>query len=189
MRTALVICLALAQAAMAQTSARADNSYSAVNAMRLAFSQVHSVLATERFSNGDVATVKYNSRIASTSRRRARKSSSAVIWSTSNLPLAAGYRLETGRNTRLCSQPPGNSAARPNIDLRNLYTIVPLGTKTIGTALVRGFRLHDASGGNDETVWIGPDNLPVAARIEMPSETIEIHYTGYNTSVRVGHHL
>ena len=185
MRTALVICLALAQAAMAQTSARAQDAYDAVNAMRLAFSQVHSVIATEHFSNGDVATVEYNSpdRFHITTAR------SQIILSgdTEYVKPGSGRWIPSrnGAEHQAMLAAAWQLGGPPNIDLRNLYTIVPLGTKTIGSTLVRGFRLHDASGGNDETVWIGPDNLPVAARIEMSSETIEIHYTGYNTSVRV----
>jgi hypothetical protein len=185
MRTALVICLALAQAATAQISARAEDSYGAVNAMRLAFSQVHSVLATERFSNGDVATVEYNfpDRFHITTAR-----AQIILSGDMEYVKPASGRWVSSRNGaehQALLAAAWQLGGPPNIDLRNLYTIVPLGTKAIGTTLVRGFQLHDASGGNDETVWIGPDNLPVAARIEMASETIEIHYTGYNTSVRV----
>jgi hypothetical protein len=185
MRTALVICLALAQAAMAQTFARAEDSYTAVNAMRLAFSQVHSVTATERFSNGDVATVEYNSpnRFHITTAR-----SQIILSGDMEYVKPASGRWTPSRNGaehQALLAAAWQLGGPPNIDLRDLYTVSALGTKTIGTTLVRGFRLHDASGGNDETVWIGPDNLPVAARIEMSSQTIEIHYIDYNTSLRV----
>ncbi|MGA8533344.1 MAG: hypothetical protein WB615_04495 [Candidatus Tumulicola sp.] len=185
MRTTLVICLALAQAATAQTSAQAQDPYTAVNAMRVAFSHVRSVTATERSSNGDVATVEYNfpNRFHITTARSQIILSGDMEYAKS----ARGHWMTSpnGAEHQTLLAAAWQLGGPPNIDVRNLYTIVAEGTKTIGTTLVRGFHLHDASGGNDETVWIGPDNLPVAARIEMSSQTIDIHYTNYNTSVLV----
>jgi hypothetical protein len=71
------------------------------------------------------------------------------------------------------------------MDLRRVYSVVADTVRTIGATSVRGFHLHDAMGGNDETIWIGSDNLPVAARIAMPGRMIDIHYTDYNTSTLV----
>ena len=45
--------------------------------------------------------------------------------------------------------------------------------------------LHDAAGAYDATIWIGPTYLPVFASIQMPDQTIKIHYINYNASVDV----
>jgi len=185
MRTTLVFCLAFTQMALATAHAATQDPYTAVNAMRVAFSQIRSVTATERFSNGDVATVQYNlpdrfhittaaSQIILTGeteydKRAAGRWTSSSHGAEHQALLAAAWQL----------------GGPPSIDLHDLYTVEAQGTKTIGSTLVRGYLLHDTSGGNDETVWIGPDNLPVAARIVMSGQTIEIHYTNYNTSERV----
>lgn len=185
-RTALVICLAMAQTAIVQSPARAqDDPYSAVNAMRQAFSQVHSVTATERFSNGDGATVEYNfpNRFHITTAH-----SQIILTGDSEYVKPGSGRWATapnGAEHQALLTAAWQLGGPPNVDLRDLYTIVPIGAKTIDGTLARGFRLHDASGGNDETVWIGPDNLPIAARITMSSQTIDIHYTSYNSSLRV----
>ena len=184
MRTILVICLMLAQAGMVQTSARAQDPYADVNAMRVAFSRAHSVTATERSSNGDVATVEYNfpDRFHITTAR-------------SQIILSGNIEYAKRANGRWISSPNGAEhqtllaavwqlGGPPNIDVRKLYTIDAAGTKTVGSTAVRGYRLHDVSGGNDETIWIGPDNLPVAAIVKMPGQTIDIHYA-YNTSVLI----
>ncbi len=184
MRTILVICVMLAQAGLSQTSARAQDPYAAVNAMRVAFSHVQSVTATERSSNGDVATVEYNfpDRFHITTAR-------------SQIILSGNIEYTKRPNGRWISSPSGAEhqtllaavwqlGGPPNIDVRKLYTIDAFGTKTIGATTVRGYRLHDVSGGNDETVWIGPNNLPVAAIVEMPGQRIDIHYA-YNTSTLV----
>lgn len=185
MRTTLVICLALTQMAAATAYAATQDPYSDVNAMRVAFSQVRSVTATERFSNGDVATVQYNlpDRFHITTGR----SQIILTGDTEYVKRAAGHWTPSpdGGEHQALLAAAWQLGGPPSIDVRDLYTVVALGTKTIGTTLVRGYALHDASGGNDETVWIGPDNLPVAARIAMSGQTIEIHYTNYNTSERV----
>ena len=185
MRTTLIICLALVGVVGVQTFARAEDPYAAVNAMRVAFSQVHSVTATERFGNGEIATVAYNlpNRYHITTAR-----SEIVLTGDSEYVKSTYGRWTTssrGAEHQSLLTAAWQLGGPLNIDVRDLYTIVPQGTKTIGSTLVRGFRLHDASGGNDETVWIGPNNLPVAARIEMSGETIDIHYTNYNTSALV----
>jgi len=185
MRTTLVICLALIGAVMVQTPARSQDPYAAVNAMRVAFSQVRSVTATESFSTGGSATVEYNfpDRFQITTGR----SRIILIGATEYVKPNAG-RWATSPNgaehqTLLAAA--WQLGGPPNIDLRDLYTVDEQGTKTIGTTLARGFRLHDASGGNDEIVWIGPDNLPLTARIEMSGQTITINYSNYNHAVQV----
>lgn len=185
MRAKLAICLALVGVGAVSLPARADDPSTTVNAMRTAFSQVRSVTATERFSNGDVATVEYNY-----------PNRFHIVTGRSQIVLTGDVEYTKSGSERWMRSPHGGehqallSAAwqlggPPSIDVRSLYTVSSAGTKTIGATTVRGFRLQDTSGGNDETVWIGPDNLPVAARIHMASQTIDIHYTNYNGSVLV----
>ena len=181
----LVICLALTQMAFATANAATQDPYTAVNAMRVAFSQVRSVTATERFSNGDVATVQYNlpDRFHITTGR-----SQIILTGDTEYAKRTGGRWSSshdGAEHQSLLTAAWQLGGPPSIDVRDLYTVVPQGAKTIGTTLVQGYLLHDPSGGNDETVWIGSDNLPVAARIQMSGQTIEIHYTNYNTSERV----
>ena len=185
MRITLVVCLALAQMAPAAANAATQDPYTAINAMRVAFSQIHSVTATERFSNGDVATVHYN--LPDRFHITTAQSQIILTGDTEYDKHAAGRWTSSthGAEHQALLAAAWQLGGPPNIDVRDLYTVTGLGTKTIGTTQVRGYRLHDASGGNDETVWIGPDNLPVAARITMSRQTIEIRYTNYNTSERV----
>jgi hypothetical protein len=185
MRTTSILALAFVQALSAQTAARAQDPYAAVNAMRVAFSQVRSVTAVERSSNGDVATIRYNF----PNRFR-------ITTAHSQIVLSGSVEYAKRAHGQWAPSPNGPEhqallaavwqlAGPPNIDLRKLYSVVADSVRTVGATSVRGFHLHDAMGGNDETIWIGSDNLPVAARIAMPGQIIDIHYTDYNTSTLV----
>ena len=72
-------------------------------------------------------------------------------------------------------------AGPTDIDIHKLFTITSLGTKHTDHASVRGYMLHDTAGAYNEIVWIGPNYLPVAASIQMPDQTIKIHYVAYNS--------
>ncbi|HEY1429053.1 MAG TPA: hypothetical protein VGF18_05740, partial [Candidatus Tumulicola sp.] len=74
------------------------------------------------------------------------------------------------------------------IDVHKLYTITALGTRTAGGQTLRGYKLHDKAIGYDETIWVGADNLPVVARISLPTETLDLHYINYNNSALVATH-
>jgi hypothetical protein len=153
--------------------------------MRIAFSQVHSATATERFASGDVATVQYKS-----PNRYSITMPAAQIVLTGNTEYAkrtGGQWAQSprGPEDQAMLQAVWQLAGPPEIDIHKLYKIASIGTKTIDGTPVRGYRLHDMNGAYDETIWIGSNDLPVAARIEMSGKLIDIHYTGYNASTLI----
>jgi outer membrane lipoprotein-sorting protein len=180
MRTVLVLGLALALSA--QGRAYAQDPYSAISSMRTAFSQVHAATAIERSSNGSVATVEFtspNKYHITTSR------SEIVLSGDVEYSKDSGGSWKSDRNGaehQAMVESVWQLAGPTEIDVHKLYTITALGSKTIGGQSVRGYRLHDKAIGYDETIWVGSDNLPVVARIALPTETLDIRYMDYNNS-------
>jgi hypothetical protein len=180
MRTFLVLSLAIALCA--QGRAYAQDPYAAITDMRSAFSQIHAATAIESSSSGNFATVAY----ASPNRYRITTARSEIVLSGNfeytKRPGGSWTSSANGPEHQAMVESVWQLAGPPEIDVRKLYTITALGTKTVGGATLRGYRLHDKAIGYDETIWIGRDNLPVVARIALPTETLDIHYTDYNDS-------
>jgi hypothetical protein len=184
MRTVLVLGLALALSAQGRAYAQEDP-YSAITAMRTAFSQVHAATAIERSSNGSVATVEFTSpnkyHITTTG-------SEIVLSGDVEYSKSAGGSWKADANGpehQAMVQSVWQLAGPTEIDVHKLYTITALGSKTVGGQTLRGYRLHDKAIGYDETIWIGSDDLPVVARIALPTETLDIRYMNYNDSTLV----
>jgi uncharacterized protein YaiE (UPF0345 family) len=180
MRTVLVLGLALALGAQGQ--AYAQDPYSAITAMRQAFSQVRAATAIERSSNGSVATVEFTSpdKYHITTAR-----SEIVLSGDVEYSKDGGGSWKSDRNGpehQAMVESVWQLAGPTEIDVHKLYTITALGSKTVGGQLLNGYKLHDKAIGYDETVWVGSDNLPVVARIALPAETLDIRYTNYNDS-------
>ena len=183
MRTISFLIIALALTA--QNTAAAGDVYADVSSMRVAFAHVRSVTAVERFSSGDVATVEY----LSPNRYHITMPSSQIVLAGN-----VEYSKQTGGVWKQSTNGAEHQAlltaawelaGPPSIDIRKLFTITALRTKTIDGAPVRGYLLHDTTGAYDEIVWIGPNDLPVAARFEMPDQTVDVHYINYNASVLI----
>lgn len=178
-------CFLLATLALTVQSAVASDAYADVNAMRAAFSHIRSVTAVERFSTGDIATVEYRA----PDRFHVTMAKSQILLA-GNVEYdkrtgGAWKRSSLGAEHQALVEAAWQLAGPPDIDLHKLFTITMLISKTIDGLPVRGYLMHDAAGAYDETVWIGPNHLPVAARIQTPDETLEIHYIGYNGSVLI----
>ncbi len=183
MRTLTLLLFGLALTA--QPAAAATDPYADVSTMRSAFTHVRSVVAVERFSTGQTATVEF----ASPNRYHIVMPRSQIILA-GNVEYARANggswrRAPHGAEHQALLQASWQLAGPPNIDIHRLFTITALGTRTIDNAPVRGYLLHDANGAYTETIWINANNLPAAARIEMPTETVDIHYINYNASVLI----
>jgi hypothetical protein len=177
--------LLLAVALGAPISAAASDPYADVSAMRLAFVHVRSVVAIERFQTGDVATIEY----ASPNRYHITMPSSQMIL-TGNVEYSKRVggvwkRSPNGAEHQALLSEVWELAGPPSIDIHKLFTITSLGAKTIDREPVRGYQLHDIAGAYDEILWINPNDLPVVAIIEMPEQTVKIHYVDYNASVLI----
>jgi outer membrane lipoprotein-sorting protein len=181
MRT-LIVALGLITAVAAQAIARADDPYSSVDAMRVAFSQVQSATAIERFGSGEKVTVDYNS--PNRYRITMPKSQIVLTGTTEYARRNGGQWLSSNRGAvhQQMLQATWQLAGMPGTDLHKLYTISSLGSREINGGPVRGYLLKDKGGAYTERVWIGSDNLPVLATIDMPDQTIRIRYSHYNAS-------
>ena len=183
MRSLLLVIAYLA--AIAPAAAPAGDPYADVDAMRAAFSHVHSAIAVERFSTGDTATVEF----ASPNKFHVTTPQSELIL-TGDVEYAkrAGGRWvksDMGAEHQVLLTAVWQLAGAPNVDIHKLYKISSLGTKTMAGTAVRGYQLNDIDGAYSETLWIGSNNLPVVARIDMPDQSVDIHYTTYNTSLLI----
>lgn len=182
MRTILAFTIA---ATLTAAAARAADPYAAVDAMRTAFAQVRSATAVEHFSSGDVATVNYNA--PNRYRITTEKSEIVVTGDTEYAKRKGGQWVLSphGAMHQEILKSVWQLAGRPGTDLHKLYKIVPLGSKVVDGTAVRGYHLADTTGGYDETLWIGANDLPLEAQISMTGQTIDIHYADYNRSMLV----
>jgi hypothetical protein len=183
MRSISLILLALALTA--PRAIAASDPYADISTMRVAFSHIRSVIAVERYSSGEFATVEY----ASPNRFH-------VTMRASQIALAGNVeydrqiggvwkRSPNGAQHQALLSAAWNIAGTPSVDVHKLFTITSLGSKRIDRTTLRGYLLHDAAGAYDATIWMGPTYLPVFASIQMPDQTIKIHYINYNASVDV----
>jgi len=183
MRSISLILVALALTA--PRAIAAGDPYADISTMRVAFSHVRSVVAVQRYSSGEFATVEY----ASPNRYH-------VTMRTSQILLAGNVeydrqiggvwkRSPNGAQHQTLLSAAWNIAGTPNVDVHKLFTITSLGSKRIDRTTLRGYLLHDAAGAYDATIWIDRTYLPVFASIQMPDQTIKIHYINYNASVDV----
>lgn len=181
MRT-IIVAVGLITAFAAQAIARADDPYSSIDAMRVAFSQVQSATAIERFGTGEKVRVDYN---APNRYRITMPQSQIVLTGTTEYSRRNGGQwLPSSRGAihQQMLQATWLLAGTPGTDLRKLYTISSLGSREINGVPARGYLLKDKGGAYTERVWVGTDNLPVLATIDMPDQTIRIHYSQYNAS-------
>jgi hypothetical protein len=166
-------------------AAAADDPYGDVNAMRVAFTHVRSVVAIERFNTGESVVVKY----ASPNRFHIAMPRSEIVLAGNveyaKQPGRPWKRSPDGAEHQVLLMAAWQLAGPPELDIHKLFTITSLGTKTVAGSPVRGYRLHDTAGAYDETVWINADNLPVAARIASSEQTISIRYTNYNAPAMI----
>ncbi len=161
----------------------AHDPYADLNVMRLAFAHVRSVVAVERFGTGETATVEYAkpNRFHITMRR-----SQIVLAGNVEYDKKIGgvwKRSPNGAEHQAMLSAAWNLAGPTDIDIHKLFTITSLGTRKMERATVRGYLLHDTAGAYDEIVWVGPNYLPVMASIQMPDQTLWLHFIAYNTSV------
>jgi hypothetical protein len=180
MRTISLFFVALA---LTVQSAQARDPYADVAAMRIAFAHVRSVVAVERFSSGQLATIEY------TSPNRyhiTMPGSQIVLAGNREYTKPAGgtwKRAPDGGEHQALLNATWQLAGPPSSDVRKLFTITALQPKVLDGAPVRGYMLHDAAGAYNEILWIGANELPVQARLEMPDQSVTIHYIAYNASV------
>lgn len=177
--------LLIAFALTAPRALAASDPYADISRMRLALTHLRSVVAVERFSSGELATVEY----VSPNRYHITMPGSQIVLA-GNVEYdkrAGGHwkRSPNGAEHQALLGAAWNLAGSTDIDVHKLFTITPLGAKTVDRTPVRGYMLHDANGAYDEVVWIGPTYLPVAASIQMPDQTLNIHYIAYNTSIMI----
>jgi hypothetical protein len=168
-----------------QNAVAGPDPYAEVNAMRIAFTHVRSVIATERFNTGETVVVKY----ATPNRFHIALPRSEIVL-TGNVEYAKQpgrpwKRSPDGAEHQVLLMASWQLAGPPELDIHQLFLVTSLGTKSVAGAPVRGYRLSDTAGAYDETVWINADNLPVAARIASSEQTISIHYTNYNASAMI----
>ncbi|HEX4014003.1 MAG TPA: hypothetical protein VHX17_08965 [Candidatus Cybelea sp.] len=183
MRSIILVLTALALTA--PKALAAGDPYADISTMRVAFSHVRSVVAVQRYSSGELATVEY----ASPNRYHVTMHASQIVLA-GNVEYdrkagSAWKRSSNGAQHQALLSAAWNIAGPTNIDVHKLFTITSLGSKKIEGTTLRGYLLHDAAGAYDATVWIGPTYLPIYASIQMPDQTIKVHYIAYNTSVDV----
>ena len=153
MRTASAVTLALLALAPMAAKAAGDP-YSAIDQMRGAFASVQSAQLVEKFSNGAVATVQ-------------------LTPSAPPRVAAAGV----SKNQLLldyATQPGGDRST----DVRQLFTVTPLGHKSLYGMMVDGYRLVDQSGAV-ETIWINAHALPVSMHVEVNGVSMDVLYGDY----------
>jgi hypothetical protein len=153
--------------------------------MRVAFAQIHSAIAIERFSGGDVATVAYSA----PNRFKVTTPQSEIILAGNveygRHPGGKWSQTSNGAQHQVLLTAVWQLAGPPTIDLHKLFTITPIGTKSYQGATLRGYTLHELDGAYDETLWVGSNDLPVTAQISMPGQTVEIKYSDYNTGALI----
>jgi hypothetical protein len=181
MRT--IILLLVTVGLTAAKAAAISDPYAEMSTLRLAFAHLRSVVAVEHFSSGQTATVEF----ASPNRFHITMTRSEILL-TGNIEYAkrAGgvwKRSGSGAQHQALLSAARYPAGPTGIDIHKLFTITPLGMKKLDRELVRRCLLHDTSGAYDEIVWIGRNYLPIAVAIEMPDQTLKIHYVAYNTSI------
>lgn len=184
MRT-LVVTLAIAALLASPLIARGEDAYASVNAMRAAFARVQSATAVERFDTGEKVTVEYNA--PDRYRITTPRSQIVLTGKTEYARYRGGSWAPSthGAVHQQILQSVWQLAGQPGTDLRKLYEVSPLGTRSIDGTLARGYLLKDTGGGYTERIWVGSDNLPVEAMVQMPGETIDIRYSAYNRSMLV----
>lgn len=183
MRSIILILVALALTA--PRAFAASDPYADISTMRVAFSHIRSVVAVQRYSSGEFATVEY----ASPNRYHVtmRRSQIALAGNVEYDRQIGGVwkRSPNGAEHQALLSAAWNIAGTPNVDVHKLFTITSLGSKRIDRTTLRGYLLHDSAGAYDATIWIGPTYLPVFASIQMPDQTIKVHYINYNASLDV----
>lgn len=155
MRTVQHLAIALLAAAPIAASAAADP-YSALNSVRAAYAQIHSVQIIERYGSGAVASVAY------APSQGAEEPAMAGLSTTSSIQ-------------NLALQPLGD----PNVDLQGLFTVTDLGFKTINGEKLHGFALLDRAGAK-EILWVNARSLPVTAHLQEGSQTLDVAYGNYD---------
>ncbi len=168
-----------------QNAVAGPDPYADVNAMRLAFTHVRSVVATERFNSGETVVVKY---AAPNRFHIAMRHSEIMLAGDVEYSKQAGRpwkRSPDGAEHQVLLMAAWQLAGPPDLDIHQLFVITSLGTKTVAGGVIRGYQLYDTAGAYGETIWINADNLPVAARIESSEQTISIRYANYNASAMV----
>lgn len=159
MRTVCTLTLAILAlgpiAARAADPAPLPDPYAAVDQMRAAFSHLQSVQLVEKFPNGAVATVQL------TPNQGTRVSQTSV----SKDRLLLDYATLPGGD--------------PSTDIHQLFSVMPLGRKSLYGATVDGYRLLDNTGGV-ETIWINSHHLPVALHIDAYGESVDVLYGDYD---------
>ncbi|HLY03076.1 MAG TPA: hypothetical protein VKR56_11365 [Candidatus Cybelea sp.] len=183
MQTIPVLLVALAL--NGQNAVTGPDPYADVNAMRTAFSHVRSVVATERFNTGGTVVVKYAApnRFHITMPRSEISLAGDVEYSKQ--PGRPWKRSPDGAEHQVLLMAAWQLAGPPELDIRQLFLITSLGSKSVAGAPVRGYQLYDTAGAYDETIWINADDLPVAATITSSEQTISIQYTNYNASTMI----
>lgn len=176
---------AIAAAVAVPIAAPGADPYAAVNAMRVAFAGVQSATATEHFTNGQTVTVLYNA----PNRYRITTPHAQIV-----LAGQTEYARYRGGTWAASSQGAMHQqilhavwqiAGPPGTDLRKLFAITSLGSRSVDGTVARGYALADKAGGYTERVWIGTNDLPVEAVVKMPGESIDIRYSAYNASTLV----
>jgi hypothetical protein len=183
MQTIPVLLAALALSG--QNAVVGPDQYADVNAMRIAFTHVRSVMATERFNTGETVVVKY----AAPNRFHITLPRSEIMLAGNveyaKQPGRPWKRSPDGAEHQVLLMAAWQLGGPPDLDIHQLFVITSLGTKNVAGNPVRGYQLLDTAGAYDETVWLNADNLPVTARIESSEQTISIHYTKYNASTMI----
>jgi len=168
-----------------QNAVAGPDSYADVNAMRIAFTHVRSVVAVERFNTGETVVVKY----AAPNRFHITMPRSEIMLAGdveyAKQPGRPWKRSPNGAEHQVLLMAAWQLAGPPDLDIHKLFMITSLGTKSVGGNPVRGYQLLDTAGAYSETVWIDADDLPVAARITSSEQTISIDYTNYNASAMI----
>ena len=179
------ICGLIVALSLATTVARAADPYAAIAAMRSAFAHIRSVTAIERFSGGTSATVSYS---APNRYRIQMPGSELLIVGNAEYASVHGHgwtRGAHGKEHQALMHAAWQLAGPVGVDVHKLFRVTFLGNKEIDGASARGYILHDLTGAYDEVLWIGPNDLPMRATIQMPSETVRINYIAYNASVLI----
>jgi len=126
----------LAALALTGQNAAADP-YADVNAMRVAFTHVRSVVAVERFDTGETATVKY----AAPNRFHITMPRSEIVLAGdveySRRAGATWQRSSEGPEHQVLLMAAWQLAGPPELDIHKLFTITSLGTESVAGCLQR----------------------------------------------------
>lgn len=185
MRTIVFSTGILALALSATGTAAAHNPYADIDRMRVAFAHVQSVTAYEQFSKGGHATIVYT---APDRYRITTPDQQIILTSDAEYLQKQGgtwSRAVNGAEDRAMMVATWQLAGPPGSDLHKLYRITPYEPRTYDGVFARGYHLVDLDGAHDEYVWIGPNDLPMAARIGSADRAVEIRYGNYNGSALI----